>query len=260
MPAPDMMAILAQRHPDKLALVDDRPDGSIITLTYEALNREANRLAHTLRAHGIRRGDKIVWCGMNSIGVIRIIHAARKVGATAVPLNYRFSPDEAAYVVDHCDAVLVVVDAEFADLMAAIRPRIPKVRHIIVFDGSPGPQMLDGDALMKDASDAEPELEEGKAAATMIYTSGTTGKPKGALRTGLGDRRQVLEMIQLIGYQPDDVFLEYQQVFLQVGHILAVGFNFQRDFRPGRGISVFIQLINEFEHFFKSGVEHFTVH
>ncbi len=239
MPAPDMMAILAQRHPDKLAVIDDRPDGSVTTRTYESLNREVNRLAHTLRAHAVRRSDKVVWCGMNSIGVIRLIHAARKLGATAVPLNYRFSPDEAAYVVDHCDAVLVYVDAEFADLMAAIRPRIPKVRHIVVFDGAPGPEMLDGDALMKDAGDAEPEVEEGGAAATMTYTSGTTGKPKGALRTGLGDRTQVLQMLQLIGYQPDDVFIVtgplyhsgpggFMQLSQNMGHTIIV----QRKFDP----------------------------
>ena len=41
-----------------------------------------------------------------------MINAARKVGVTAVPLNYRLAPDEAAYVTDHCDATLVYVDAE----------------------------------------------------------------------------------------------------------------------------------------------------
>jgi fatty-acyl-CoA synthase/long-chain acyl-CoA synthetase len=45
-----------------------------------------------------------VWWGQNSIGVVRVIHAARKIGATAVPLNYRLTDEEAAFVVDDCDA------------------------------------------------------------------------------------------------------------------------------------------------------------
>ncbi len=96
MPPPDILAILAGRIPDKLALIDDRPDGTVTTLTFAAFNAEVNRLANALLARGVRRGDKVVWCGMNSIGVIRMMHAARKLGATAVPLNYRFSSEEAA--------------------------------------------------------------------------------------------------------------------------------------------------------------------
>ena len=53
-------------------------------------------------------------------------HAARKLGATAVPLNYRLTPDEAAYVVDNCDAVFVWVDADHAELFAEIRAAHPE--------------------------------------------------------------------------------------------------------------------------------------
>ena len=65
-----------------------------------------------------------------------MMHAARKVGATAVPLNYRLTPDEAAYVVDNSDASVVYVDAEFADALrddpAQTRPRCARS---LVFDG-----------------------------------------------------------------------------------------------------------------------------
>ena len=58
---------------------------------------------------------------MNSPGVVRMMHAARKVGVTSVPLNYRLTPEEAAYIVDDCDAVAVYVDAEFAAHFAQVR-------------------------------------------------------------------------------------------------------------------------------------------
>ena len=54
-----------------------------------------NRLAHVLRSLGLERGEKVVWCGMNSVGVVLMMHAARKLGATAVPLNYGLTPEEA---------------------------------------------------------------------------------------------------------------------------------------------------------------------
>ena len=77
------------------------------------------RLAHVLTDLGAGPGSKIAWCGQNSTGIVEAMNAARKIRATAVPINYRLSDDEAAYVVDHCDAVVVVVDAEFA---ATVRP------------------------------------------------------------------------------------------------------------------------------------------
>ena len=59
-----------------------------------------------------------------------MINAARKLGVTAVPLNYRLSDEEATYVTDHCDATIVYVDAEFAPMFERIRAGLPKVRAL----------------------------------------------------------------------------------------------------------------------------------
>jgi fatty-acyl-CoA synthase/long-chain acyl-CoA synthetase len=207
-PVPDILAIHAQSQPDKLALIDDRPNGTILRSTYGDLNRDSNRLANAMLDLGVRPGDTVVWCGQNSEGVIRGSNAARKIRATAVPLNYRLSPEEAAYVVNNSDAVLVHCDAEYADLMAKIRDQLPKVRHIIIFDGAARPGMIEEVDLVAQASDAEPVIRGGPdEAATMIYTSGTTGSPKGALRRGSGDPEQVGAMLAYIGYQTDDVYI-----------------------------------------------------
>jgi len=101
---PDLLTLHARNAPAKLAAVHDRPGGEVTRWTFAELEDEANRLANALIALGLRRGEKLVWCGQNSLGVVRVVHAARKVGAVAVPLNYRLTPEEAAYVVDHCDA------------------------------------------------------------------------------------------------------------------------------------------------------------
>jgi fatty-acyl-CoA synthase/long-chain acyl-CoA synthetase len=208
MPPIDVLTHHAQKTPDKLAVIDDRPGQPLFKLTFAELNARVNRLGHVLLARGVKPGDKIVWCGMNSIGIVAMMHAARKIGATAVPLNYRLTPDEAAYVVDHCDAALVWVDAEFAPLIAQIRGQTPKLRDVLVFDGEPGEGALDADPLVAAADADEPGGGlGGRQSETMIYTSGTTGRPKGALRQGIGDPEQVRRMIELIGYRPDDVYL-----------------------------------------------------
>jgi fatty-acyl-CoA synthase/long-chain acyl-CoA synthetase len=204
----DFLTAYALAQPDKLAVVDDRPDGTAFTLTWRQLNEQANRLANVLLGLGVRPGDKVVWCGQNSPGIVVMINAARKLGVTAVPLNYRLSDEEAAYVTDHCDATTVYVDAEFAAMFDRIRDQIPKVEHVLVFDGAVPPGMHDLDAMTAGASPDEPEVPEStEAGATMIYTSGTTGKPKGAFRKGAGDPAQLGAMLAFIGYTPDDVYI-----------------------------------------------------
>ena len=204
---PDILTLHASNDPDKLALVLDSPDGTVRHWSYRELDLDSNRLANTLLGLGVKPRDKVIWCGMNSPAVVRMIHAARKIGATAVPLNYRLSPEEAAYVTDNSDSILVYADAEFSELFETIRAEIPKVRHVVIFGGSPRAGMLSADELEASASDEAPPREARAEAGTMIYTSGTTGKPKGAVRQGMGDPGQTGSMMQLIGYRPDDVFL-----------------------------------------------------
>src|SRR3954466_7127415 len=152
----DFLTLYAQLQPDKLAVVDDRPTGDVIELDFAELEQRSNRLANVLVDFGVVPGEtKVVWCGQNSIGLVTMINAARKLGVTAVPLNYRLSDEEAAYVTDHCDATVVYVDAEFAPMFERIRANVPQVRHVLVFDGDAPTGMSSADQLMAAASTDE---------------------------------------------------------------------------------------------------------
>ncbi|MFM2046206.1 MAG: hypothetical protein RL383_283, partial [Actinomycetota bacterium] len=145
----------AQAQPDKPAVIDDRPGKPPVVVSFAELEDRANRLANVLASKGVAAPhSKVVWCGQNSVGIVTMVNAARKLGVTAVPLNYRLADDEAAYVTDHCDASVVYVDAEFAALFARIRDRIPKVTDILVFDGPAPDGTLSADDLMAAASPA----------------------------------------------------------------------------------------------------------
>jgi acyl-CoA synthetase (AMP-forming)/AMP-acid ligase II len=198
----DVLAAYAASQPEKLSIIDDRPDRPVVTYTFAEANRRANQLAALLVDRGVTSRTKVVWCGQNSAGVLLAVSAIRKVGAVGVPLNYRLTRGEAGYVVENCDAEVVIVDAAYADLLHGIRPDTPKVREVLVFDGD-GEMEARLDSYPSD--DVEPE--RGTPGATMIYTSGTTGQPKGAVRPSAQDPNQVLGLLTLIGYQPDDIYL-----------------------------------------------------
>ena len=199
--------MLAQQFGDKPALIEDREGEEAMCWSYTELEANANRLAQVFQDLGVDCGERILWCGKNSMMVVACGHAARKVGAVSVPLNYRLTPIEAAFVVDDCDARVAVIDAEFVWLFEAIHEQIPRVEHVLVFAGSPGDGMIGVEALMRGAPDTPPDLKEETSAGSMIYTSGTTGKPKGAVRRSPGDPDQVMAILGHIGYKSDDVYM-----------------------------------------------------
>jgi acyl-CoA synthetase (AMP-forming)/AMP-acid ligase II len=209
--ATDPLAQHAADQPDKAAVIVDASGGGRPSVTtFRELNATVNRLVDALRARGVRPGSRVVWCGPNSLEVVTVIHAARKAAVTAVPLSYRFVADEMQYVIDNSDAVCVIVDAEQAPLVAAVRHDLPQVAHVIVY-GGPVPEgsgFLAWDEVLGAASDAEPsDGADITAGSAMIYTSGTTGKPKGALRTKT-DPMTVWAMLEKIRLgAPDDVTL-----------------------------------------------------
>ena len=94
-----------------------------------------NKLGNGLLAAGINSGERLVWCGPNSLEVLITIHAARKCNLVAVPLSYRFNAEEMQYVIDNSDATAVVVDADEAELVASVRDQLPKVKVVVVFGG-----------------------------------------------------------------------------------------------------------------------------
>ena len=93
-------------------------------------------------------GDKVIWCGPNSPQVVAVINATRKLGAVAVPLNYRLTAAEARYIVIHSDARAAYVDAEYAHLIPAPRDeRLGNLRHALVHSGTVPAGMLGEDLL-----------------------------------------------------------------------------------------------------------------
>ena len=141
-PAPDTLTAQAALVPDQPAVID--PEGE--RRTFAELEALANRLAQGLAGLGLAGGDPVIWCGPNSVEVLIVLHAARKAGLVAVPLAYRFTADEMRYVIADSGAAVVLVDAEQAERIAAVRAELPAVREVVVFDSPQWHALLDGPA------------------------------------------------------------------------------------------------------------------
>src|SRR5271154_4142465 len=212
----DFLSAYARSQPDKPGVIDDKPDGTVVTWTYAELEAQSNRVANLLLSLGAGPGTKVLWCGPNSPEVVAVMSATRKIGAVAVPLNYRLTPEEALYVINHSDAEVAYVDYEHVPMFAALRGQLEKVRHIIAVGG---PDLKTADGMLTDAdiaaapADAPDVGDAAGAGGTMIYTSGTTGKPKGAVRSGAPDPEVLGALLNLFGYRPDDIYITYSPLY-----------------------------------------------
>jgi len=204
-PPDDILTRHAAALPSKVALVEHGPGEDARRWTFPELEAWSNRIAASIVSLGVGPGERVVWCGPNSATAVALTHGCRKAGVTAVPLNYRLTVEEAGYVLDNCDAVAVFVDAEYAGLVTGARSAAPRLRAVLSYLGRAA-GCDDGDELIA-AAPPEPPGRPEAAAGTMIYTSGTTGRPKGAVRSSAGDPRQTADLVELIGYTPDDVYL-----------------------------------------------------
>src|SRR5690348_10531991 len=107
----DLLTQHAETNGDHAAVIVDAAGGGHPSATsFAELEADANRLGRALLSLGARRGDRVAWCGPNSLAVITTLHATRKVGLTSVPVSYRFNAAEMQYVIDNSDATVVLVD------------------------------------------------------------------------------------------------------------------------------------------------------
>ncbi|MFZ0133759.1 MAG: class I adenylate-forming enzyme family protein, partial [Desulfobacterales bacterium] len=174
------LKVNAKKFPDTVCLKDIRR-----SFTYPQTNARVNRLAHSLTALGLSMGDKLAVFLENSIEIIELYLATAKTGIVIVPINFRLTPVEAAYIVENSDARALVVHDQFAESLAATRSdlkNIPSENFIVV--GEPKEGYRSYDELIADAPEDEPQADvEPDDTWILIYTSGTTGKPKGVVRT-----------------------------------------------------------------------------
>ena len=175
----EMMARNSRKFPDKEALIYGET-----RLTYKQLNARINRLAHALLDLGIKKGAKVAILAFNCNQFMEAYFALGKIGAVAVPLNFRLHPAELKYVVNHSDAQALIMGEAFVETAKGIQEDLPKVKNYISISDKPVEGMLHYETWIAKYPDDEPLiLVEEDDPLFIMYTAGTTGKPKGAVIT-----------------------------------------------------------------------------
>jgi len=204
----------ARLFPDKVAVVDgDRRD------TYRTLAARVNRLSNALRQMGVSQGDKVAVLSPNSHCMLEAFFAVPQLGAILTPLNYRLSTPEFAYILEHSETRVVLVDWEYAQQLAPIVDTLKGVRHYVLLGDTEPPTVAlpaqDYEAVLAAASPEFPQPVEVAETdiATLNYTSGTTARPKGVMLSHRACVTAALNYIVSLNVRPTDVYLHTLPMF-----------------------------------------------
>ncbi len=154
--------------------------------TYRDLNDRVHRLASGLEAAGIRAGDTVAVFDYDSNRFLEAFFAVPMMGAVLQMVNWRLSAEQILYTLDHAEAKLIVINADFLPILEGIRDKLGRVKTVIVIseDGSHPTTVMEVAAFYEELlAQASPEYDfpdmDENTKATTFYTTGTTGEPKG---------------------------------------------------------------------------------
>lgn len=156
-------------------------------LTWEGFNNLSNYFMAYLNELKIKKGDKVAILLMNSIDWLPIYFGILKLGAIAVPLNFRYTEDEIDYCLNLSDAKVLVYGPEFKERVSKVKHNLKKIKHYIYV----------GEDIPKNCHSFEREINNVAAKklnvkkptisvndnAAIYFSSGTTGMPKAILHS-----------------------------------------------------------------------------
>jgi acetyl-CoA synthetase len=166
----------------RLALLWEDESGAALALSYWQLQQLANRLANALSALGIGRGDAVAIVLPQRPETVVAHIACYQLGAIALPLSFLFGPEALEYRLADSESRVAIVDPASLANLAAVRERLPALRHVVGVAGARETFVTPWETLLERASARfTPVGTLAADPALLIYTSGTTGPPKGAL-------------------------------------------------------------------------------
>ena len=168
-------------------------------MSFAHLNQRANQFANALRADGIQPGQRVALLLLNGSAFFQAFFALAKIGAVIVPLNWRLTVDELAFLCDDSGACRLIYDVEFLTTVKALE-QCPESAAIdqwlqVGESLSTADFAADYERFCERGAIDEPAVTSGDDDYLFImYSSGTTGLPKGIIHS----HRTVMAAIQTI--------------------------------------------------------------
>jgi fatty-acyl-CoA synthase len=157
-------------------------DGEL-RLTYSQFFERCDRWSAALQTFGVEPGDRVAYIAPNTHGHLEGYYAVPQIGAVIVPINFRLTPADFAYIINHSGARVVCVHSDYLDAVDTIRGELPAVEQFVALEGSKE-GWHDYEAILA-AHPPEfqaPTITEHDLI-SINYTSGTTARPKGVMIT-----------------------------------------------------------------------------
>lgn len=191
------------------------------TTTWRELDRRVTALAGALHRRGVGFGDRVLILMLNRTEFVEAFLAANRLGAVAVPVNFRLTPPELAFLVEDCEGRVVVTEPVLAGVAAAVRKLAPLLETIIVAGAPSEDGLLGYEDLLDEPGKAPPVVDvPNDSPALIMYTSGTTGRPKGAVLTHTNLAGQTLTMVFTNGA---DINTDVGFIGVPLFHIAGIG-------------------------------------
>lgn len=181
-------------------------------LSYSALEKRSNRLAHALKELGLQRGDRVAVISPNRPEIVELECALYKAGLAKVALNSRLAPQELADALGNAEPVACLAGPEHRAMVDEAASGVASLQHRIGFDPAPADHdrgWLSYEDLLARSPDAHFHEEmRPDELAVLHYTSGSTGKLKAAMQT-VGNRMASLRKVSMgrMHAGPGDVLL-----------------------------------------------------
>jgi len=223
--------------PDKVAIIFEADDGKITRITYKQLYHRVSQLANALKAHGIKKGDRVLVYMPMSIEVVVAMQACARIGATHSVVFGGFSAKSLQErIIDAGATEVITADGQFrGGREIPLKPAVDEafamggcenVRNVIVYKrtGSAVPMQAPRDKWWHEVIEGQPDTCEptwvnAEHPLFILYTSGSTGKPKGVQHSTGGYLLQaILTMKWTFDQKANDVFWCTADVGWVTGH------------------------------------------
>jgi len=207
------------------------------TRTYTEMQSAIEDCAARLSALGVGKGERVAFLGLNQPMFFFVMFAAARLGAIFVPLNFRLTGPELAFMIEDCAASALIVDAQLRPVIEPQRERLKSLKAFLAAEG-------EAHWTKEPAPLTEPIRVGEDDVAMIMYTSGTTGRPKGAMLTHGNFWWNNVNGMHAIDCLADDVTLTAAPVFHIGGLNVTTLTAFQkgalvvlhRSFDPGRAL------------------------
>src|SRR5262245_16266979 len=165
-------------HPTREAVVDGG-----LRLSYAEFFERCDRWSAALQRMGVCHGDRVAIIAPNTHAMLESFYAVPQLGAVIVPLNYRLTPDDFQYLIEHSGSRVVCAHSDYLDAIDGLRGRLPGVEHYVALEGSRSGWIDYETTISESSGEFEQPVIEETDLISINYTSGTTSRPKGVMIT-----------------------------------------------------------------------------